>query len=106
MVKKEIIKEILENLINQNNRIGYYTKEQIEKAIIQCRGADPRTIQSWFNALWKLQYLIQPQPNVFNINIDKIVDLELEHKIPIQIDKKQTKLSSFNLHTHTNSSGA
>lgn len=107
LVKKQVIKEILQNLINQNNRIGYYTKEQIEKAIMQCRGADPRTIQTWFKALFRLEYLIQPQPNVYNINIDKIVDLEIDNKIPIQVDRKQKSLKLFlETHTHKNSSEA
>jgi len=95
MKKEETIKAILEKLINQRNQIGYYSKDDIEKAIIQVRGADYRTLKTWFTVLWRLEYLLQPQPNIFHLNLAKISELELSGKLPRQIDTKQRKLGAY-----------
>jgi hypothetical protein len=58
-----------------------------------CHGFDKRTIKTWFDALWKLEYLTQPQPGVFNLNVNKIAKLELP--APRQIDLKQKRLGAF-----------
>jgi len=89
--KEEAIREILENLISSNQEtLGLYSKGQIEKAIIQVRGIDQRTIKNWFKTLWKLEYLVQPKPTVFQLNYQKIASLDV--KLPPQIDPLQTKL--------------
>ena len=92
MVKTEVIKEILQNLL-ETKKVGYYTKQDIEKAIMQSRGVDKRTIQNWFNMLWKLEYFVQPEPGIFNLNLEKIVDLEV--KVSPQPDMKQKRLGDF-----------
>jgi hypothetical protein len=92
VVKTEIIKQILQNLLDIK-KVGYYTRADIEKAIMLSRGVDKRTIQNWFDVLWKLEYFLQPQPGVFNLNLEKVVALEV--KIPPQIDMKQKRLGEF-----------
>lgn len=91
----ETVKLILEKLINQKNQLGYYRKADIEKAIIQVRGADYRTLKTWFNVLWRLEYLLQPEPGIFHINITKLAELELSEKVPKQLDTKQSRLGAF-----------
>ena len=90
MTKQEQIREIIVQLLAQNRDIGYYSKPDIERAIMTCRGCDLRTINNWFNYLWKLEYFIQPQLGIYHLNLNMIQTLEL--KPPIQIDPKQRKL--------------
>ena len=92
MNRKEQTKEIIQKLLD-TKKLGYFTKSDIEKAIMFCRGLDPRTIQNWFNFLWKFEYILQPEPNIYHLNIVKIGELEV--KIPPQIDTKQTRLGVF-----------
>jgi len=91
-MKTEVIKQILQNLL-ETKKFGYYTRVDIEKAIMQSRGVDKRTIQNWFDALWKLEYFLQPQPGIFNLNLEKVVGLEV--KVSPQIDLKQKRLGEF-----------
>jgi len=108
MRQKETLKRILENLLNQKPQKGYYTREDIEKAIIQERGVDKRTIKAWSNALFRFDYIIQPNYGIFNINFSKVTELELDVKMPKQIDKNQKHLTGFfeeTARSHTNSSG-
>lgn len=96
--KEEAIKEILEKLMNSHSRsesFGKYSKEDIEKAIMQVRGVDPRTIKNWFTILWKLEFVLQPKPQLFQLNFGKIASLEI--KIPPQIDPLQTRLGGKSL---------
>jgi len=90
MNKKEQVKEIIKALLDNCNHLGYYRKAEIEKAIMLCRGSDNRTIRNWFKFLWRLEYFIQPHPHVYQLNMERIVDLEIS--IPIQIDPKQRRL--------------
>jgi len=94
MNKKEQAKQIICQLLNMK-KVGYFSKDDIEKAIMFCRDiADPRAIQNWFNYLWKFQYFLQPEPNIYHLNIAKISELEV--KVPLQIDTKQKRLGEFN----------
>lgn len=83
------IREILETLLK--TKIGYYDQADIEKAIMTCRGCDKRTRQNWYNYMWKLEYLIQPRPGVFHLNLTKLAELELP--VPRQIDPLQKRLT-------------
>lgn len=95
MVKEKVIKEIIESLIKGNKPIGFYTREDIDKAIMERRGGDKRTRDNWFNLLWKLDYLLQPELGIYHINLSKISKLELEVKVPHQIDTRQKRLGAF-----------
>ena len=75
MNQKEKIKQILTTLTSK--KINSYTYDDIAKAIMICRGVDNRTINQWFNALWKLEYLLQPSLGVYSLNLDKIAELEI-----------------------------
>ena len=90
--KEEEIKQILSDLLATKK--GYFSREDIEKSIIRCRGCiDKRTVGSWFTFLWKMEYFVQPQPHIYNLNLQKVADLELA---PIkQIDKLQKRLGDF-----------
>jgi hypothetical protein len=58
-------------------KLNNYTYDDIAKAIMICRGVDNRTINQWFNALWKLEYLLQPSLGVYSLNLEKIAELEI-----------------------------
>lgn len=90
--KQEQIKEVLQSLVDRK-LVNKYSKEDIEKAILKTRGFDERTVSRWFTALWKLDYFFQPEPGVYSLNFSKI--LELEIKLPIDIDPRQAKLGGF-----------
>lgn len=106
MVKRNWIKEILESLIKNGEQIGRYSKREVERAIIECRGADPRTINNWFGALLKLDYLLQPELGVYTLNLDRIASLEV--KLPTELDPKQARLyprPSTHAHSLSQTSG-
>jgi hypothetical protein len=91
MTKPEMVKQILQKLLDSNKSIGYYHKEEIEKAIMESRGVlDQRAINNWFAYLWKLDYFTQPKQGIYNLNLAKIQELELP--LPFQIDPKQRRL--------------
>lgn len=91
MNRTEKIKQIIQQLLNQ--KLGYYSKRDIEKAILEVCGIDPRTQVNWFNYIWKLEYITQPEPGIYHLNVTKCVELEVS--IPPQIDTKQMKLGVF-----------
>jgi len=55
-----------------------------------CRGVDKRTLKTWFDVLWKFEFLLQPEPGLFNLNVQKASELEIS--IPPQIDSRQRRL--------------
>ncbi len=90
MKKKERITEVIEHLIT-SGKFNSYTKRDVEKAIIVCRQPlDERTIQNWFNLLWQLEYLIQPECGVYSLNLPKLQELEV--KLPEQVNPNQRRL--------------
>ena len=90
MKKTNEVKEILSELMKQKKKVGCYSRKDIETAIMACRGSDARTIRNWWRYLWRLDYLVQTQPDIYTMNLDKIVELEMP--IPIHVDPKQRKL--------------
>jgi hypothetical protein len=90
MKKHERIKEIVEYLIT-SGKFNHYTRKDIEKAIVVCRQAlDERTVINWFNLLWKLEYILQPQCGLYALNVGKIQNLEV--KLPMEVDPNQRRL--------------
>ena len=77
MNKETTICLILKRLIEQTNKLTDYSKADIDKAIIFCRGIDPRTVQNWFTVLWKFEYLLQPMPERYSLNLEKAASLAL-----------------------------
>ena len=76
MVIREWLKELVETILKEGTRQGN-SKSQIETIINKCRGMDKRTIQNWFNALWKLGYLIQSRSNLYFVDVTKACELEI-----------------------------
>jgi len=90
MKKDQRIREVIEQLI-VSDKFNSFARHDIDKAIIVCRQPlDERTIDNWFNLLWKLEYIIQPKPKVYSLNITKIQELEV--KLPQEVDPKQRRL--------------
>jgi hypothetical protein len=88
--KTKEIKEIISQLLKQKS-VGYYSRQDIEKAIILSRNIiDKRAVNNWFNLLWKSELLLQPELGVYNLNVRKVAGLELD--VPPQIDSKQRRL--------------
>ena len=88
---KPAVKEILSTLMTEAKSLDY-DRNQVEKAIIKCRGIDPRTVKVWFNILWKFEYFTQPRKGLYRINLEKLSELELV--VPSEIiDPKQRRLS-------------
>ena len=74
--RREQVIEILKALLKTNQPT--YWKTDIEKAIMESRGLDPRTIRNWFDYLWKMEYFIQSKIGVYQLNFEKIAELELD----------------------------
>ena len=51
---------------------------------------DKRSIENWFNILWKFEILLQPEPKVYALNVAKVSELEIS--LPPKIDPKQRRL--------------
>lgn len=75
MNRKECIKEIIQTLLESNPKTDCYSRGDIEKAIMICRGLDHRTIKNWFGFLFRLEYFTQPKPGVFELNTEKVATL-------------------------------
>jgi hypothetical protein len=90
--KQERIKQVLQSLVD-DARVNRFSRREIEKAILKTRGFDTRTVSTWFNALWKLEYFLQLEPGVYILNYSKIAELEV--KLPVEVDPKQAKLGGF-----------
>jgi hypothetical protein len=85
--KQDDLKAIIQRLLSSNKTIGF-TKTEIEKAIIKTKLiGDQRSIDNWFNLLWKLEYFTQPQPNYYCLNLVEISSLEI-----VLPDVKQERL--------------
>jgi len=96
MKREETIRAILEKLISGNRQIGNrYSRDDIDKAIITVRGVDQRTRDNWFNVLWKLDYLLQPEKGWYSLNLSHLSELELKVAPPRPFLKNQTKLRRF-----------
>lgn len=92
MKKREQIKQIIQKLLEQKRL--QFTQKEIEDAIVQVRElADPRSIEKWFLLMWRLGYFIQPEYELFQINLQKTMELEV--KLPIQVDPKQSRLGGY-----------
>ena len=79
MNKREQVIEILKVLLKSKQTT--YSKEDVEKAIMECRGGDHRTLRNWFRYLWRMGYFLQPQKDMFQLNFEKVVELELDEVI-------------------------
>ena len=77
MNKETTIRLILKRLIEDSNKVTDLSRSEVDKAIIFCRGVDPRTVQNWFNVLWKFEYLVQPVPERYSLNLEKAASLDL-----------------------------
>lgn len=83
------MREILEKMLDM--KLPCYTRSDIEKAIMSTRMVvDQRTLNNWFQFLWKLEYLTQPEPSVYTLNWTKVAELELP--VPLEFDPKQRRL--------------
>ena len=90
MKKREQIKKIFKELLKKNKLAGF-TEEEIKIAISTAKiVADPRTIDNWFQLLWRLGYYEQAGFNYWTLNPTQIAELEV--KLPVQVDPKQRKL--------------
>lgn len=70
-----------------------YTRSDIEKALMEALGVhDKRSMNSWFEFMWKTQFLTQPEKDVYSLNWTKVVELELP--IPEEVDPRQRRLVS------------
>ena len=90
MNKRDRIKTVIEKLIT-NPHFNKFSKPDIQKAIIIAREAlDERTVERYWNLLWNLQIIIQPELNTYSLNIVKIQEYELP--LPLTADPKQQRL--------------
>lgn len=75
--KQDDLKTIIQKLLNTNKTTGF-TKTEIEKAIIKTKFiGDQRSINNWFNLLWKLEYFTQPKNNYYCLNLTEIASLDI-----------------------------
>ena len=86
----EQTKEILRQLLQQK-KLGYFSRRDIDTVVKEVRGVlDQRSLNNWFNYLFDLKFILPLKPNIYNINVQKIAELEIS--IPPQIDPKQRRL--------------
>lgn len=84
------VKQIIQTLIN--TRGLQFTRGDIDKAVMENRGWDQRTMLNWFNYLWKMEYIQQPSPGIFQLNLNKITCLE------VKLPPNQTQLVGNDAH--------
>ena len=75
----------LEQIMEVLTRNGYsyqVARKDIEKAIIQVRGIDKRTIERWIQLLLIFGFLKEVNDKVFEINITKIRIVDILKKQP------------------------
>ena len=84
---KQTCEKIIEHLLKEGYKYQV-TRREVEKAITQLRGIDPRTIDNWMRALITFEYLHHEHYGIFKIN-----PLKVPHLINLLKDKPQTKLS-------------
>ena len=85
--KPQVIEIINELFKTQKN---YYYKNDVEKAIMICRGADARTRQNWWHYMWQLGFFQQPEQGKYVFDYARLAELELP--LPLESDPKQAKL--------------
>ena len=92
MKKQEQIKKIMQEMLS--HKLDTYTRQDIDDIVlIALNVRDQRTYDRWFHFLWKMQYLIQPEPEIYTLNYGKIC-VEFEMKKPEEIDPAQRRLNS------------
>ena len=87
MNKREQIVEVLNELFKTKR--NHFTKQEIEKAIIVCRGLDPRTLKNWWAYLWRLEVFEQPTKGKYVLNFAVLEKLEIH--APLESDPQQTR---------------
>ncbi len=93
MNKQQKIKNILTQLLLKTKKNGNFSRYEIESAIqVVLLAADERTINNWFNLLWKLEIFEQPIQGRYNLCWDHIVQLEVA--VPIDLDSNQKRLNN------------
>jgi len=78
--KRQQTRQVLANLLEATKGNPSFRRQHLEKAIMQARGGDKRTVKNWWGYLWTLEYFSQPSPEAFRLNVNKIIELELEVK--------------------------
>ena len=68
------LQQIVDYLIAEGYRVQV-TRNHVEKAIMEIRGIDPRTVETWLKALVRFEYLIPTALNVYRLNPLKIPQL-------------------------------
>jgi len=90
---QKVCEKIINHLVAEGFRFQVH-KNDLERAIMFCRGIDPRTIQKWIKALEVFGY-ITPAINDLGIRIPNIYQLN-PTKIPklmkLLKEKPQTKI--------------
>lgn len=92
MTKREQAKQIFQTLLD-SGKLGKFTRMDIDKAIMKALFVrDARSLNNWFNLLWRLEYFTQPAPGVYDLNFEALVLLEVP--LPLQVDPKQRRLTN------------
>ena len=77
--------QTLEKIMETLTKNGYsyqVTRRDLEKAIIQVRGIDKRTIERWIQLLLIFEFIKKENEKVFDINITKINIVNILKKHP------------------------
>lgn len=73
------MKQILESLL-KTGRLKH-SRADIEGAIRKTLWLiDNRSVENWFNLLWKQEFIIQPEPGAYLLNLQKAAVLDLDVK--------------------------
>mgnify|MGYP001606334859 CR=1 len=99
MNKKEQVVEILKTLLKRKDGKFEFWKDNIEDAIMECRGCDRRTLHNWWNYLWRMGYFIQSRHGIYVLNVEKVVTLECP-----ELSAHQTTLAEHS-HSHFSKEG-
>ena len=78
--KKTQVSEIIQKLLMETKGSLIFQRSELEKAIMECRGCDKRTLKNWWRYLWMLGYFTQPRQAIFQLETKRLLELELERE--------------------------
>lgn len=99
MNKRETqLREVLSAILTETKGNLKLKKVDFEKAIMKKGYRDKRTLTNWWEYLWKLEYITQPDPGAYyQLSVKRLLELELE--VP---ESNQTQITEHCTLTHTN----
>ena len=91
------LRDVLSAILTETKGNLQFRKSQFDKAVMTQGYRDKRTLNNWWDFLWKLEYITQSDPGQYQLSVKKLLELELEYR-----ETNQTQLTETCTLTHTN----